>query len=229
MSPRAARGLYVYAMADRPIRVPVRGIFRRPVRSIALPGLPGLHPIVEAAARAPRQSIRRLREQDRVLRALAASDRGSIVPMRFGSFVQSREELAGALRDRAADIRRGLRLVRGCMQMTTRVFLQPAEAPARARVPSGTAHLMGLARDERARRSHPVVACVQRNVAPFVKAERVEWHDTGGVTAVSLYHLVPRTRLEPYVDALARACRDDSARVLVTGPFLPFAFAQGAW
>lgn len=229
MSARAPHGLYVYAIADRPLHVHATGIFRRQVRSIEVPGLAGLHAIVEAAARPPRQSVSRLRDHDRVLRALASSDHTAVVPARFGAFFPDRRALGAVVRESAADLRRSLRLVRGCMQMTTRVFFQDAAAQGRAPASSGTEHLLGLARAERTRRSHPTVASVRRKVSPFVKAERVEWHDTGSVTAVSLFHLVPRTRLEPYIDALARACRDDSARVIVSGPFLPFAFAQGTW
>ncbi len=229
MSARAPRGLYVYALADRSVRIRTRGIFGRPVRSIEVAGVSGLHAIVEPATRPPQQSIARIREQDRVLRALAVTRSASIVPARFGAFFPGQQELGEVVRQSGADLRRNLRLVRGCVQMTTRVFFQPDDPSPPARASSGTAHLLQLVRIERSRRTHPVVACVRRMVAPFVKAERVEWHDAGSVTAVSLFHLVPRTRLEPYVDALARACRDDRARVLVTGPFLPFAFAQGAW
>jgi hypothetical protein len=64
----------------------------------------------------------------------------------------------------------------------------------------------------------PVRAAVRR----WVRDERVEKRE--GVASV--YHLVPRASADSYRTAAERAGADSGLRVVVTGPFPPYAFAD---
>ncbi len=44
----------------------------------------------------------------------------------------------------------------------------------------------------------------------------------------SIYHLVPRGSVERYRSALERAAQDAGVRMIASGPFPPYAFAD-AW
>jgi hypothetical protein len=56
----------------------------------------------------------------------------------------------------------------------------------------------------------------------FVKDERVERR--GGVATV--HHLIPRAMAERYRDSLERAAAKSGIRLVVSGPFAPYAFAD---
>ena len=65
-------------------------------------------------------------------------------------------------------------------------------------------------------------------VKKWVRAERTERHDRGRL-AGSMYHLVPRRAATAYRDALQRAAGDAGLTIIVTGPWPPYAFAEGGW
>lgn len=216
------RGLYLYAIVDSPLPARTRGIFGRPLRSV---DLDGVHAVVERADRPPRATVPRLRAQDRVLRGLAR-DGAALLPARFGAFFASRRELEVAVAARRPHLRRVLRRVRGCVQMTIRLFPSPTP-PRRAAAPqSGAQHLRRLALEARARAAHPDLRRIKNATIRFVKAERVEWHD-GPALVASVYHLVPRATEQHYLAAVARLARSGNLKLLISGPWLPFAFAEG--
>jgi hypothetical protein len=237
-------GLYVYALTDAPRRTKGRppsgrrgsahgrltGVFGRPLRTIAAGG--GVYAIVEDAARAPKATLGRLRDQDRVLRALATDGR-ALLPARFGSFARDVRELKAMLAGRAPGLIRLLKQVRGCEQMTLRLVFEASEPRmGQAAFPAdggtGTDYLRSLLAQERARRAHPAFQAVRRAARGLARAERVEWHSGPG-RAASVYHLVPRARLQRYLGKIAAAARRKDATLVVSGPFLPFAFAGELW
>lgn len=213
-------GLYLYAIADAPLTSVVHGMFGRRLRNI---DVGRLHAIVEAANRPPRPTLAQLRAQTRVLHALAR-EHATLLPARFGAFSRTRRELEGALIARRAHLARTLRHVRGCVQVTVR--LVPAlPVPRRARMPGGAAYLRHLAEQSRARSTHPDVRRIRHATRRYLRAERVEWHD-GPVPAASIYHLVPRARLQRYLAAVSRLAGAGGLKLTVTGPWLPFAFVE---
>jgi hypothetical protein len=110
------------------------------------------------------------------------------------------------------------------VQVTVRLF--PAlPISRRIRVPTGAAYLRQLAEHSRARSTHPDVRRIRHATRRYTRAERVEWHD-GPVVAASIYHLVPRARLQPYLAAVSRLVGAGSLKLTVTGPWLPFAFVE---
>jgi hypothetical protein len=83
---------------------------------------------------------------------------------------------------------------------------------------SGADYLRGRLR---ATREVPGFEPVRRAVKAWVREERVE--NRAGVGSV--YHLVPSGSVTRYRKALEAAASDAELRVLVTGPWPPYAFA----
>jgi hypothetical protein len=211
-------GLYVYAIADRPVRLRARGIFGRPLRSVRAGRL---HAVVEAAARAPKPTLARLTAQGRVIARLVQAG-ADILPARFGAHVGSAEELRRALAGRTTDLRRALGRVRGCVQMTVRVAAPPAAVASAADRASGTRFLRARAAAENTRRRDPVVRALGRAARPYARASRIEWREDGA----TLFHLVRRARVLAYAAAITRAVKRLDAAVVVGGPSAPFAFVE---
>lgn len=212
----AAPVLFVYA------------ICRPPRGGLALDGMAG-EPLcvvragtVAAVAgwlpRAPMTSVATLRRYDAVQRALAAQ-LPAVLPARFGTRSDGTAELAFVLRGREASLRAALDAVRGRVQMTLRGRLLDAEEtfPGADRS-SGLAYLRSLASLSQAAGLAPVLAAVAR----WVRAER---RGRSGRVA-SVYHLVPRAAVQAYVHAASRAAALGGGRVVVAGPFPPYAFGE---
>jgi hypothetical protein len=218
-------GLYVYAIAAGPVRLRTRGIFGRPLRDVTVGRL---HALIEPASRAPKPSLARLKAQGRILNAIVQTG-GDVLPTRFGTFVSDKRELERALEGRSAALRRALRQVRGCVQMTVRVT--PAEGGPVAQASTltrkytdgigGAAYLKRLAARDRSRRVDPSIRAFTAAAEPLVRATRVEWRNS---TAM-LFHLVPRTKLTRYVAAMSDAAGRVDAEAVLSGPSAAFAFA----
>jgi hypothetical protein len=65
-------------------------------------------------------------------------------------------------------------------------------------------------------------------VKKWVRGERCERHARGRL-AGSIYHLVPRGAAVPYRVALQRAALAAELTIVVSGPWPPYAFAEGGW
>ena len=63
---------------------------------------------------------------------------------------------------------------------------------------------------------------IRAAVRQFVKNERVE--KRSGVVTVN--HLIPRAAAKRYVTAVQRAAHDHNVRLMVSGPWAPYAFAD---
>jgi hypothetical protein len=104
--------------------------------------------------------------------------------------------------------------------MTVRVVTPHSDPAATIERSSGTSYLRSRQRERAVPAFTPVRAAVRR----WVREERVEKHH--GVA--SIYHLVPRGSVERYRSALERAAQDAGLRMIASGPFPPYAFAD-AW
>ncbi|MGE0443643.1 MAG: GvpL/GvpF family gas vesicle protein [Vicinamibacterales bacterium] len=156
---------------------------------------------------------RNLVAYDRQMRVLA--DRAAaILPARFNTIVADEEEIATILRLRRARLGAALKNVRGRVQMTVRVPVAPVGRALPGSAP-GTAYL----RSRRIPELDPLRAATKR----WVRDERIEPREG----LASIYHLVPGTAVDAYRDALIAAADAAGVRLVVTGPFPPYAFAQG--
>ena len=220
--------VYLYALLSGPPSCEAGlGVCAEPLRVVAVAGLVAL---VGDVAEPPAPSAIVLRAQDTVLRRLTAGVEG-VLPARFGTLLADDAALADVLDRRRAALTEALDRVAGCEQMTLRVWGETAGAAAPAGPATGgpgTRYLAGRREaHERARRVpelEPLRACL----VDLVREERVERHDRPPLLA-TVQHLVPRGAGERYVDAVngARAAlapwRDS-----VSGPWLPYAFAEAA-
>ena len=188
--------------------------------------------VVGVTTRAPRPGTRTLRDYHRAIEGLS-DEFDALLPVRFGTIVRDEEEIRLVLHHRQAALRAALVRVRRRVQMTLRFVAAPdpsaeeaslRDAALRERA-SGSAYLRSRAAVQRLREGGAERTAITRAVRRYVRAERVDRR--GDV--ISVYHLLPRSAVGPYLRAL-RAAAATAGNTLVTftvtGPFPPFAFAE---
>jgi hypothetical protein len=172
-----------------------------------------------------------LKAHDAVVRRLAAQA-PAILPARFGCLIGDEKEAREALRRQSRDLATALKLVRGCVQMTVRVFGTAASVPPSA-VPAaphrglgaGLRYLLERQRAQQAAQALPEIEALRTQVASLLRAERVERLGRQGLLGTA-YHLVEREHLPAYRAGLRRALPSVSPmRVHLSGPWAPYAFA----
>jgi hypothetical protein len=210
--------LYLYAvLAEAPRRVPRRrGLRGEPLQSLRVGEV---SVVAGTMATPPAVSRAGLRGHDAVVRTYARVISG-LLPVRFGTVVADRAELARLLAPRAAELRAALRHVAGREQMTLRVAMPIGR---RRPGPPGGPGARYLARRARAVGTAEL-APLRRALAGLVRDERVE--RPGAVPALtSVYHLIDRGRARAYRAALRGALRRTRGiRVRASGPWAPYAF-----
>ena len=198
----------------------VRGVAGEPLQAIPVGRLDAIVGRVRAI---PKPTDRNLRRYDRTMSALWRRT-PALLPARFGTSARDVDDVRVMVRARERVLRRSLRAVRNRAQMTVRVVVDDGIEPGMARPTANreiVRHLNTCARGSASRPcppSTPLRAAVRR----WVREERVE--KRGGVA--SIYHLVPRGSVDRYRSALERAARDAGVRMIVSGPWPPYAFAD---
>jgi len=212
--------LYVFALTSQPA-APLRHAKRR----IEFVEVAGVHAAVERVGRRPAVSEAALRAQHEIVMQIAGRV-DAILPVRFGALMDSRE-LETLVSMRLVPIRKTLDLVAGRVQMTVRVFgAEAGETQPPPTLPhsgSGAAYL-----EQRRRETSPVptgeAAAISRAVRELVADERAQRGP--GRVRWTLYHLIDRDAVPQYEGALAPF---ESAAVVVSGPWPPFAFVPDLW
>jgi hypothetical protein len=197
----------------------------------------------EIASR-PSPAAASLEAHDTVVRRLA--ERASaVLPVRFGEWLEGETALAEQLVPRAPALAEALALVRGCVQMTLRVFGEPSPAARSQEVQHqsdrsdqldrsapaagpGTRYLAARRRELERSRSLPEIEPLRDVLRPLLRAERVRRQETGLLVGTA-YHLVPREATEAYLGALyavggAEGRLPAGHRVAASGPWPPYAF-----
>jgi hypothetical protein len=219
--------LYVYAIADRGTRLDARGLSGEALEVVEGASVAAVVGRIGAAP-AVREDL--LRAHDAVVRAIAARA-DAVLPARFGSVAADDAEVRAALDEASAAYGGGLDLVRGREQMTLRVLdgaeaAPPPEAPRETAAGPGARYLAARAAESGAA-AVPGLGTLLGALAPLVAAESVERHATAPLRA-SVYHLIARGGVDPYLDALrAAAPRVPWLRVVPSGPWPAYAFAAG--
>jgi hypothetical protein len=160
-----------------------------------------------------------LAAHDAVVRRLAERFE-AILPVRFGERVEDEAGLAKLLEPRAARLAEALETVRGCAQMTLRVFGEPGPIEEPDQGGPGTRYLEARRRAQ----TLPEIAPLLDALRPLVQDERTLRHDQGAYFGTA-YHLVRRKDVAAYLDLVEKIRTD--RRVTVSGPWAPYAFAPG--
>jgi len=227
--------LLVYALAHHSLsRRRLRGIDREPLHSVTVGKVTA---VVGSVRQRPAATPESLRRYDVVVRAIA-SGTSAILPARFATIMSGLSEIEDVLGARQPYFTRALRHVRGRAQMTVRVIGRTPAADTsagsgRSRVASnddeihrrqrdGAGYLRQRAAEAARARRVPGFDRTRAAVEQFVRDERVE---TRGAVA-TVYHLIPRASAPAYCRALEAAARRDGLRVVVSGPWPPYAFAE---
>jgi hypothetical protein len=221
--------LYLYALVDGEPSGPLgEGIAGEPLRLLPRGGVSAVAGDLPARPRPDRET---LEQQDAVVRRLAERF-GAILPARFGEAFADEAALAGRLEPREREIAAALALVRGCVQMTLRVFGEPEPAPEPASEGEsaggpGTRHLAARRRQREWAHSLPEIDPLRAALQPLLCAERIERHGGApGPLVGTAYHLIPRAQAGAYLEVLEAARgRIGGRRVAATGPWPPYAFA----
>ena len=183
-----------------------------------------------------------LRDYDRMVRRIAKVA-PAILPVRFGTLVVSEHALVGLLDAWSDDLQKALALVDRHCQMTLRLFAptggaspledgsaragdaahsKHAEAAETATNP-GTSYLMSRSREHAAAQSAPELEPLREAFASIVAAERITRHQQRPLI-LTAYHLIPRTAVTAYRRHLRRLAPALNGRVIVSGPWPPYAF-----
>ncbi|MEA2562047.1 MAG: hypothetical protein QOH06_3551 [Acidobacteriota bacterium] len=208
--------LYLYAVIDEEPALPLGdGLAGEPLRLIRCGDL-----LIVAGEAEPKVSPENLAAQDAVVRRLSVT---AVLPIRFGEKARDEEELCKLLKPRSSDLAAALERVRGCEQMTLRVFGEPGPPPLAAPEPSGpgTRYMEARRREIERARSLPEIGPLLDRLRPLVRAERIERKEQGTLLGTA-YHLVRREDLPAYKETLK-----EEQRVTVSGPWPPYAFAPG--
>ncbi|HEX6898735.1 MAG TPA: GvpL/GvpF family gas vesicle protein [Thermoanaerobaculia bacterium] len=218
--------LYLYAMVDGEPSGPLgEGIAGEP---LCLVRFGDLWAVLGNPAAPPRPDRETLQAQDAVARRLADLF-PALLPARFGEQAPDEATFTARLVPRAGEIAAALELVRGCVQMTLRVFGDPEPVPAvEPEGGPGARYLAARLREAARSRSLPEIEPLREVLRPFLRAEKVRRHDAGRLLGTA-YHLVPRPRTGAYLAALEHAeGRLAGRRIAATGPWPPYAFAPEA-
>jgi hypothetical protein len=234
--------LCVYAIVGRPVnrRLSLIRANGARVRSVHA----GATSAVVAECQGPRSPTERaLRGHDTVVRRIARVA-PAVLPVRFGTLVDSDRSLVELLDAWSEDLGRALALVDRRYQMTLRLFALAGAAPPRQRPPvrnvgnvgnvveelherdtrPGTSYLARRAREDAASQAAPELEPLREAFAPIVAAERIARHDQGALI-LTAYHLIPRGAAATYRRLLRRHADALLGRVVLSGPWPPYAFA----
>jgi hypothetical protein len=225
--------LCVYALTGSAARVSSAGVSGERLRLVREGSIAA---VVGELPRIPRPSPESLRRYDQTMRALTGA-LPAVLPARFGACFDDPDELRFVLRSRRLSLTRALAHVRNRVQMTVRVIARPAPPSGGRQGPtlrreardaggragqSGAAYLRARAERVADERDVPGFEPVRVAVQRWVRDERID--KRAQVTTV--YHLVPRSSASAYRRAVDRAAAAAGLRIVVSGPWPAYAFAE---
>lgn len=228
----------IYAIVGRGIgRLPSTGIAGERLRRLRVGAVEA---IVGNVNKIPRPSGSNLRRYDQVLTSLWRRT-PALLPVRFGTVLHDQSELELILDVRQDTLRQQLKVVRNRAQMTVRILRGsgigdqgPVEAThrfansdPRPPIPGprsrGRSYLRARAGDAQRAREVAEFVPLQQAVRRWVRAERVEKRGN----LATIYHLVPRSAVDRYRRAIEDAAAQAGVRLLLSGPWPAYAFADG--
>jgi hypothetical protein len=213
--------IYAYGIAEPTPELPPsrRGLGRATLHVLETDGLA----VVYSRHRSfrARPSPDQVLQHERVLEAVM--QHGPVLPMRFGTQLDTVERLADAVTSRRRELASALDRVRGRVELGVRVLpTGPAQAPPAQSSPSGRDYVLSLAAEHR--RHERAADDIHRPLHGLAAASVVRGHSTSPAVLVAAY-LVDAPQVDTFrrvAGELAAAHRD--LQVAVTGPWPPYSF-----
>jgi len=214
----------LYAITDWKPRLDTPGHGEAPLQAIRASGI--------AAVASEHEDLSLVADEDalwaheRVVEALM--DQGAVLPIRFGTLLESEDEVRLLLANRAAEFRRALDRIRGAVEVGVRVALRGDEdaraMPDASASGPGTAYLLGQL--ERTQHRGSVAAHVVDALTPLAR-EHVSRAGASTGSSLRSAYLVERDRLDDFVSR-ASELEDEltGVRVACTGPWPAYSFAN---
>jgi len=215
--------LYVYAYVAAEPGLLGTGLAGEPLR---LARCQDVMAVIGPMETAPALSPEALAGHDAVVRQLA-EEVEAILPARFGEAVRDESELTAHLAPRSRELAEALEQVRGCVQMTLRVFGAPERRTEEEPLEGGpgTRYLAARRQEYERASSLPEIEPLREILRPLIRAERSERRETGPLLG-SVYHLVKKEDLPAYLAAVRKVEGQVGGRKLTySGPWPPYAFA----
>jgi hypothetical protein len=213
--------LYVYAISDSPDRPEVLGLQDAALSASGGKGLFAIWSEHEEPRLGADEAA--LLKHERVVEALL--EKGPVLPMRFGSWMDDPAAVLELLAERRSDFELGLEQVRGAVELGVRALVheEPAErVPALAGADRpGTAYMLARLNDEK--RSEAIAAHIHEPLRALSRASTSRKTSLSG--SVNTAYLVDRDDVDPFraaVQKLDQAVED--AAIVCTGPWPPYSF-----
>ena len=175
-------------------------------------------------------SVSSLLAYERVVEAIHA--RQAVIPLRYGCAMDSESAVIRLLEDHRPEYETLLARLRGMAEMGIRV-LCPARAAVLPRLPSspGVAYLTSLRnRYNSATALAPEEVQLADRIAGLFSGcsteRRKEVSSSSQGRLISLYFLMPKTCVEEFRQRAQRLCPPAGAKVLWSGPWPPYNFAD---
>jgi hypothetical protein len=168
----------------------------------------------------PRPSPEFVLAHERVIESIMRH--GDVLPMRFGTQLESEERLAAALAERREELLRALERVQGHVELGLRVISERGSYSPETRQ-SGRAYL--LARAAQHRRADQAARELHPPLASLAAASMVRERPAPPALLVAAY-LVDHRRVDEFrARAEELAALHEQLRVVVTGPWPPYNFS----
>lgn len=165
----------------------------------------------------------------------------AVIPLRFGTVMDRREEIKSLLRTKGEHYRRLLREIAGCVEMGIRIIIDAPENcreafthPSDAPFQPGKSYLLRRKSsyfDELSLAEN--CETISNTVAGSFKGLYSKFRfdvptmgrpDTRRGVLLSLYFLVPRELVERFREAFGKVSAQGSARMMLSGPWPPYNF-----
>lgn len=166
--------------------------------------------------------------------------RQTILPLRFGSIVDSEADFARRIQARAEEWRAGLDAVEGCDEMGIRVLIDgtdpPRSSPSTPIPPgngAGTSYLRSLkarfdASDAVRAESERVAGWLVEGLGSTFRDSAFEEPGHGRERLLSASFLVPRGSLDLFRESARHLSLRKPGKLLLTGPWAPYVFASAS-
>jgi hypothetical protein len=216
--------LYVYGISESPHPPSVRGLQGAELFASGEDGVFAVWSEHSKARLDADETI--LWEHERVVEALL--EEGTVLPMRFGTWLADREAVLRVLRERRDEFALGLDRVRGAVEIGVRAMVhseraEPAFAGAGADRP-GTAYMLARLNDEQ--RSAALAARIHEPLDALARASTSRRTSLSG--SVNTAYLVDRDDVAPFQATVEKLdAVMDEATVVCTGPWPPYSFTPG--